>query len=87
MQKIYAGLVVNKGRHAMRYLVVLLLAGCGAIQVHPDAGRYFTIEHGTARFGDAMEGARQHCARMGLSARHLGTDVAYMAMSRFECVK
>lgn len=71
----------------MRYLsVLLLLAACGPIQVRPDAGRYFTIEHGSARFQDAMEGARQHCAREGLAARHLGTDRAEYMLSRFECV-
>lgn len=71
----------------MRYLIVLLLlAACGPIQVRPDAGRYFTIEHGTARFQDAMEGARRHCAQMGMDVRHLGTDRGEMLMSRFECV-
>lgn len=69
----------------MRYLIVLLLSGC-AITVPQDAGRYFTIEHGTARFGDAMAAAQKHCAVEGLRARHLGTDTVHMAMSRFECV-
>jgi hypothetical protein len=70
----------------MRYLLVLLmLAGC-AINVPREAGRYFTIEHGTARFGDAMAAAQRHCADLGMRARHLGTDLAYMAISRFECV-
>lgn len=66
--------------------LAVLLAGCGPIQVRPDVGRYFTIEHGTARFQDAMEGARQHCARMGMRVRHLGTDRGELLMSRFECV-
>ena len=70
----------------MRYLIVLLLAACGPIQVRPDAGRYFTIEHGTARFQDAMEGARRNCAAMGMDVRHLGTDRGEFLMSRFECV-
>lgn len=68
-------------------LFVFLLTGCGAIEPRPDAGRYFTLEHGTARFGDAMEGAQIHCARMGMTARHLGTDRGgELLMSRFECV-
>ena len=71
----------------MRYLFVLLLAGCGAIQPRADAGRYFTLEHGTARFGDAMEGARIHCANMGLKVRHVGTDRGGLMLSRFECVE
>lgn len=72
----------------MRYLVVLLLAGCGAIQPRADAGNHFTLEHGTARFGDAMEGARQHCARQGMKAKHLGTDRGgYLLLSRFACVE
>lgn len=67
--------------------LVFLLTGCGAIQVQPQAGKYFSIEHGTARFGDAMAGARQHCARMGMQPRHLGTDRGYLLISRFECVE
>jgi hypothetical protein len=71
----------------MRYLLVLMLTGCGAIQPRSDAGRHFTLEHGTARFGDAMDGARIHCAAMGLGAKHLGTDRGgVLLMSRFECV-
>ena len=72
----------------LRILAVLLLTGCGAIMPRADAGRYFTLEHGTARFGDAMDGASQHCARMGMSARHIGTDMGgVLLMSRFECVE
>lgn len=71
----------------MRCLVVLLLVGCGPIVPRPDAGRHFTLEHGTARFQDAMEGARQHCARMGMGVRHLGTDRGGLLLSRFECVE
>lgn len=70
----------------MRYLFVLLLAGC-AINVPRDAGRYFTIEHGTARFQDAMSAARQHCASTGMDARHVGTDRSGLMLSRFECVQ
>lgn len=71
----------------MRYtLIVLLLAGC-AIQVRPDAGKSFTLEHGTKRFSDAMAAAGKHCAQMGLQAKHLGTDrPGNKALSRFECV-
>lgn len=70
----------------MTAALALVLAACGPVQVRPDAGRFFTIEHGTARFQDAMEGARQHCARIGMQARHLGTDRAELLLSRFECV-
>lgn len=66
---------------------VLALSACGPIEVHPGSGRAFTIEHGTDRFGDAMEGARMHCSRaFGMDARHLGTDrPGGLALSRFEC--
>lgn len=67
--------------------LVVLLAGCGPIQVRPDAGKFFTIQHGTARFGDAMEGARKHCDTLGMKARHLGTDRGGdLLLSRFECL-
>lgn len=71
----------------MRALLVglVLLAGCGPIRPDPSVGRHFTIEHGTARFHDAMAGAREHCAALGMRARHLGSDRAYMMLSRFEC--
>lgn len=68
-------------------LIALLLAGCGTIQPTTASGRYITTEHGTARFGDALQGAKEYCARRGMGVRHLGTDRAYMAISRFECVE
>ena len=68
-------------------LILLLIAGCGAIGPTVSGGRYLTIEHGSARFGDAVEGARQYCSSQGLGARHLGTDRGgYLMMSRFECI-
>jgi hypothetical protein len=73
----------------MRFaLLVLLLAGCGSIQPGPGTGRHFTLAHGSMRFGDAMQGASEHCARLGLQARHLGTDNGGgLLLSRFECVR
>lgn len=73
----------------MRALLLLLaLAGCGAIQPAPSTGRYFTTMHGSARFQDAMAGAEQHCSSLGLQVRHLGTDWGGgMLLSRFECVE
>lgn len=74
---------------SMKTTVILcvLLAGCGALTPHPDTGLHFTTEHGSARFGDAMEGARIHCSRLGMQAKHLGTDHGgVMMLSRFECV-
>lgn len=73
-------------------LLVLLLAGCGAIQPKPDAGTSFTTEHGPSWFGSAMKGAEKHCAKMGMREVHLGSDRmvdplgADRALSRFECV-
>lgn len=71
----------------MRYLFVLLLAGCGSIPPSTASGNYITTEHGTARFQDALAGAQEYCAQRGMGVRHLGTDIAYMAISRFECVQ
>lgn len=68
-------------------LLLVLLAGCGPIQVAPSAGRNFTLEHGTERFRDAMQGAQSHCSSMGMAAKHLGTDRGgTWLLSRFECV-
>lgn len=73
----------------MRYLIVLLLAGCGAIPPSSSSGRFITTQHGSARFMDAMQGATEHCGRMGLGAQHLGTDSPPQALSisRFQCVE
>lgn len=75
----------------MRFAAIVtcaLLAACGPIEVRPDVGRAFTIQHGTARFQDAMQGAQTHCSRdYGMAARHLGTDRGgELLLSRFECV-
>lgn len=73
-------------RYAIATLLFVLLGGCGPIQVHPSTGRSFTLEHGTERFQDAMQGAQAHCAGMGMTARHLGTDRGgALLLSRFEC--
>ena len=76
----------------MRWLFVvalLTLAGCGPIQVNPDSGRFPTIQHGTARFNDAMAAVRKYCAGQGLGVRHLRTDTPPqgLSISSFECVK
>lgn len=72
----------------MRYLIVLMLAACGTISAPEGSGKFFTIEHRMNRFQDAMTGAKEHCAAMGLEARHLGTDRGALVerLSRFECV-
>lgn len=73
--------------HLVRAAVLTsLLTGC-AIEVDPTVGRHFTIEHGTARFQDAMQAARKHCTGMGMDARHVGTDQGGLLLSRFECVQ
>ena len=61
----------------------------GPIPVPANAGRNFTIQHGTAVFRWAMEGAQRHCVKMGLAAKHLGSDRLEDAgmLSRFECVR
>lgn len=74
----------------MRYLVVLLLlAGCAPIEVAPDAGTRFTIEHSSTDFSGAMQAAAAHCAKLGMRAVHLGTDTlrAGIRLSRFECAE
>lgn len=72
----------------MRYLIVLLLAGCTVAPVAPDAGKKFSVEHYGTYFSDAQEAAEKHCASLGLVALHLGTDRTSVgkAVSRFECV-
>lgn len=74
----------------MRYLFVLLLAGCGLVEVrldvNPNAGTNFSIEHGIWQFSEAMAAAETHCVKLGLSAKHLGSDRAGGVISRFECV-
>lgn len=64
-------------------LLVLLLAGCVS-EVPKDTSRYFTIEHGRLSFFQAEAAARTHCTRLGMDARHLGTDGG--RLSRFECI-
>jgi hypothetical protein len=61
----------------------------GPIPVPANAGRNFTIQHGIAVFRWAMEGAQLHCVKMGLAAKHLGSDRLEDVgmLSRFECVR
>jgi hypothetical protein len=83
-------------RAAKRHLLVLaLVAGCSAapIQPSPDAGKSFALEHASYRFSNAVQGAEEHCARMGLRAEHTGTErlipmltVHGLMVSWFECV-
>lgn len=69
-------------------LLLILLSGCGAIRPAPDSGKDFTLEHGSARFQDAMQGAREYCGEQGLRARHVGTDRGGdLMLSRFECLE
>lgn len=68
-------------------LAASLLSGCGSIPPTHSSGRYLTTQHGTARFPDALQGAAEYCAKLGLGVRHLGTDTPAMAISRFECVE
>jgi hypothetical protein len=72
----------------MRYLIVLMLAGCGTIQVPDSDGKRFTIEHNRANFSGALSGAKDHCAKLGMKAEHIGTDRSEPSynLSRFECV-
>ena len=70
----------------MRFIALLLVAGCSSAVVKPDA-KFFTIEHGTVRFGSAMSQATRHCEALGMGARHLGTqETGFYMVSRFECV-
>lgn len=73
----------------MRYLFVLLLAGCSVAK--PDSGEtHWTTMHTSDHFPRAMSDAKEHCAAMGMEARHLGSDmissVNGRVLSRFECV-
>jgi hypothetical protein len=69
-------------------IVLLLLAACGPIQPYA-SGNNLVSQHGTARFGDALAGAAQHCASRGMGVKSLGTDTPPhgLSVSRFECVK
>jgi hypothetical protein len=68
-------------------LAASLASGCGTIQPTHAEGRYVTTQHGVGRFQDALEGARQHCAKLGLGVRHLGTETPFKSISRFECIE
>lgn len=72
----------------MKYLVVLLLAGC-AVNVPDGAGNKFTIEHMTNQFGSAQAAAAKHCTARGLDTVHLGTYRSQPSynLSTFECVE
>lgn len=64
------------------------IAGCGTIYPRANGEKFFTVSHGNARFGDVMQGAKEYCAKLGLTARHLGSDRlgSTQSLSRFECV-
>lgn len=70
----------------MRYLIVLLLAGCAT--VYEGSGNKFTVEHYRMNFGAAMDAAREHCAKKGMGVEHVATDRSQPGqnLSRFECV-
>jgi hypothetical protein len=75
----------------LRYSILVLafvLAGCASGPIPPtiSAGNSISINHGTARFADAVEGARNYCAARGLSVRHISTSGGAPAVSTFECV-
>lgn len=67
-------------------LAVGCVSSCGTIQPTQASGRFITTQHGTARFNDAYQGARDYCAKLGLDVRHLGTDTPLQSISRFECI-
>lgn len=70
-------------------LLPFLAAGCATPAPERYSGPHLTYQHGTARFGTAVEYARGYCGQAGLSAKHVGTDPLgpYQVLSRFECVK
>lgn len=65
---------------------LVLLAGCGPIPPTMASGNSVTIQHGTARFADAVAGARDYCAGRGMGVRHVSTGGPAPAVSTFECV-
>jgi hypothetical protein len=71
----------------MRYLAVLLLAGCTTVRAPAGSETYFSIQHGATQFGEASQKAQAHCAKLGMKARHLGSDRVGWIVSRFECVR
>jgi hypothetical protein len=70
--------------------VVLLLvgsaSGCGSLPPTSATGNHISIQHGTARFRDAVAGANQYCAGRGMVARHVSTGGGAPSISTFECV-
>ena len=69
------------------YLTLALIAGCATTGSYSPTDKYITVEHGTMRFGTAMNRAREHCEKLGLATRHLGTqETGFYMVSRFECV-
>lgn len=69
-------------------IAVLLLAaaaGCGAIPPTHTTGRHVVTQHGSARFHDALQGAKDYCRPLGV--KYLGTERSGQAISRFECVE
>lgn len=70
----------------MRYLAVLLIAGCAT--VYEGTGNKLTVEHYRANFGSAMNAARDACAKKGMGVEHLSTNRSQPGqnISTFQCV-
>jgi hypothetical protein len=66
--------------------VLGLLAACGALPPTSATGNHVSIQHGTARFADAVAGANRYCAGRGMAARHVSTGGGAPSISTFECV-
>jgi len=72
----------------MRFLIILVLAGCAVKPVHFD-GENVTYNHGSLRFNSVVEDAQARCASIGETAKHEGTDVltGVRRVSTFTCVE
>jgi len=69
-------------------VALLIVAGCASSPIAPSSatGNHISIQHGTARFNDAVAGAQQYCSGRGMAARHVSTGGAAPSISTFECV-